>query len=93
MMHSDESEAFSVAHGEAPSPPKQMPVPIRADVAKYEEALAARRQRPNMPSYPMTSGVFSFPFYPTSLGALGTIGLGLSAMGLLARAQMAFFPF
>jgi hypothetical protein len=73
-------------------PPELQRAPALAEVSKYELALASPKQRPDLPTNPMMSGVFTFPFYPTSIGPTGTIALGLVLMGLIARAQMALFP-
>lgn len=88
----DESDTFRVSDADLPAMASPKPAPALAEVSSYEAALAAPRQRPEMPANPMMNGVFSFPFYPTSLGPLGTIALGLCAMGLIARAQIAVFP-
>jgi hypothetical protein len=88
----DESDTFELAKSALPAKALPKPAPALAQVSSYEAALAAPRQRPEMPANPMMTGVFSFPFYPTSLAPLGTIALGLCAMGLLARAQIAVFP-
>ncbi len=88
----DESEAFGMVHADLPAPVKPSPAPALAQVSMYEEALAASRHKADLPANPMMSGVFSFPFYPTSLGPLLTIALGLVFMGMIARAQIALFP-
>jgi hypothetical protein len=88
----DEPDTFEVAESKLPAKPASKPAPALTEVSKYEAALAAPRQRPEMPANPMITGVFSFPFYPTTLGPFGTIAIGLCAMGLLARAQIAVFP-
>jgi hypothetical protein len=88
----DESEAFDMVQADLPAPVKPSPAPALAQVSMYEETLAASRYKAVLPSNPLMSGVFSFPFYPTSLGPLLTIALGLVFMGMIARAQIALFP-
>jgi hypothetical protein len=88
----DEFETFAMAEAALPAPAKPVPAPALVQVSMYEEALAASRKKAELPTNPMMSGVFSFPFYPTSLGPLITIALGLVFMGLIARAQIALFP-
>jgi hypothetical protein len=84
------------AHLMAPDdrPPEIKPTPARAQtgVSAYEAALAAPKQRPALPANPMLSGVLAFPFYPTSLGPLCTMAIGLSILGMLGRALIALFP-
>jgi hypothetical protein len=87
-----DSEMYQMSNAELPPPIKPAPPPALAQVSSYEAELAAPRDRPDLPARPLTTGVFSFPFYPTTLGPLGTISLGLIAMGLLARGLIALFP-
>ena len=69
-----------------------VPRPALPEVSSYEAALAAPKQRPDLPANPMLNGVLAFPFYPTSLGPLCTIAIGLTFLGLLARGLLMLFP-
>jgi hypothetical protein len=76
----------------APDEIAQAPAPVTPEIAKEEEQLAAPRKPPRLPPRPFLDGVYSFPFYPTSAGAVGIVALGLLAVGSLLRLQIAFFP-
>jgi hypothetical protein len=65
-------------------PPPPVPQPALPAVSQLELELAASRRHAPPPPRPLWTGVYSFPFYTTSLGALSTLALGfLGAAGLL----------
>jgi hypothetical protein len=68
------------------------PPPATPEISEYEARLAAPRKPPKLPPRPLLDGVYRFPFYPTTLGAMATVALGLLAVGFLLRLQIAFFP-
>jgi hypothetical protein len=67
--------------------------PSNVSLWKFEEKLAPHRVKPALPSFPLISGVYGFPFYPATLLALIVLGLGLMAMTALLRVQLALSPF
>jgi hypothetical protein len=88
----DDVGSYEVSSAELPPAIKPVPAPALAQVSSYEAELAAPRQRPNLPAKPLLSGIFGFPFYPTTLGPLGTMSIGLIALGMMARALLMLFP-
>ncbi|MFL5243315.1 MAG: hypothetical protein ACJ8FY_14515 [Gemmataceae bacterium] len=54
--------------------------------------LAQRTKLPPPPNKPMFSGVYNFPFYPTTLQAFVKLGLGFYAMGAIMMAARNFLP-
>jgi hypothetical protein len=57
-----------------------------------EMRLMEQREEAPPPDYPMFSGVFEFPFYPTSLRALFVLTVGFLALGTGFAVLMVFFP-
>ncbi|CAN5551229.1 hypothetical protein BH10PLA2_BH10PLA2_15290 [soil metagenome] len=88
----DDVGSYEVSSTELPQAIKPPPAPALAQVSSYEAALAAPRQRPKLPANPLLSGIFGFPFYPTTLGPLGTMSIGLIALGMMTRALLMLFP-
>jgi hypothetical protein len=66
---------------------------VTHELARREEEINAWRRPPPGPAQPLVTGLYGFPFYPTSLNALVKLAAGFLAMGLLARLQVALFPF
>jgi hypothetical protein len=52
----------------------------------------SRPDAPPPPPFPMFSGVYSFPFYPTSLRALFVMAFSSLALGLGLQALIAVYP-
>jgi hypothetical protein len=66
------------------------PLPERLlNPPEHEMVLARRGQLPEPPPRPWIDGIWAFPFYNESLGALVWLSLGLSVMGFLFRQMMA----
>jgi hypothetical protein len=88
-----DAETYSLAPPEATAPPS---VPDYAPVqrpAKEEFKLAVSYDVPPPPKWPLWEGVYSFPFYKTSLSALFFLMFGFFAVIGLFRALVALFPF
>jgi hypothetical protein len=90
VFEEEEPEPYAVS---ASAPPSKLPPPVLTEVSKREEELAAPRRPPAIPDRPFLTGVYSFPFYPQTVGACGTLALGFLGVLGLARALLASFPF
>lgn len=66
--------------------------PVVPEVSKLEEELAAPRRLPPPPDWPLVTGVYSFPFYPQSIGPCGTLALGFFLVLGLSRLLLYLFP-
>jgi hypothetical protein len=88
----NEQDTYDMAPNDPGPEIEPVPRPALPEVSSYEAALAAPKQRPALPANPMLSGVLAFPFYPTSLGPLCTMAIGLTVLGLLARGLMSLYP-
>jgi hypothetical protein len=69
-----------------------MPPPATPQVSKIEEALESRREPPPPPRVLLFSGVYTFPFYSTSLSALLVLALGLTGIGALLHVLIQNWP-
>ncbi len=76
----------------AASEPPQLPPAAPPAISKLEAELAAPRQHAPPPSRPLVSGVYSFPFYQHTLGALVFLILGFFASSALFHALIALLP-
>jgi hypothetical protein len=72
--------SFALPEADDP-PPEQKP-----------KDMAIRHEVPPPPSWPLWSGVYSFPFYPTTLGAFAVLAMGFLGMIILFRTQVDFWP-
>jgi len=61
-------------------------------LSELQMQLAQRSKLPPPPEMPMLSGVYNFPFYPTTLQAFIKLSLGLYAVGSLFMAARNFLP-
>jgi hypothetical protein len=62
------------------------------EAAKYEEELARRRREPDPPAHPLVTGVYSFPVYGTSAGALARLTIGFLILGILLQVLLVLWP-
>jgi hypothetical protein len=84
--------------GLEPLPPEERPATADAErlgstVSDFEKRLLQPRKPEPVPALPLFSGVFTFPFYESSLGALTALAVGGLALGICARGMLAFWPF
>jgi hypothetical protein len=66
---------------------RELPTP-----SALQMKLAERSKPQPPPPLPLVSGIYSFPFYNTSLQAFGKLGIGLTLTGGLFLAARAFLP-
>jgi hypothetical protein len=66
--------------------------PVRPEISKLEEELAAPRRPPPVPPWPLVTGVYSFPFYREAMGPCGTMAFGFFAVIALLRGLLVSFP-
>jgi hypothetical protein len=66
--------------------------PIRPEISKLEEELAAPRRLPPVPPWPLVTGVYTFPFYARTVGPCGTLAFGLFVVITLVRVLLTFSP-
>jgi hypothetical protein len=83
--------AYSLRSVEADPPRPSLP-PENPDTIRREEELARHREQPPPLARLLTRGVFSFPFYRTSLQAWVTLAVGFFAVIGLVRALIALNP-
>jgi hypothetical protein len=81
-----------------PLPPEERSATADAErlgsaVSDFEKRLLQPRKPEPVPALPLVSGVFSFPFYESSLGALAALAVGGLALGICVRGMLAFWPF
>jgi hypothetical protein len=62
------------------------------ELAQYEERLLARGPTEPIPSLPLFSGVYTFPWYQSSLGPWVWLSAGSLVFGLLLRGLVSFWP-
>jgi hypothetical protein len=91
-LPADPAAGYGVSPLEATAPRPALR-PENPETARREEELARRREQPAPPARLLTGGVFSFPFYPTSLQAWATLAAGFFVVLGLVRALMALNPF
>jgi hypothetical protein len=86
----EKTEGYAVS---APSdePGSKLPSVV-PEVSKLEEELAAPRRLPPLPDRPLVTGVYSFVFYPQTIGPCGTVALGFFGVIALLRILMSLFP-
>jgi hypothetical protein len=76
-----------------PSPEEQIrlarPVPAHAERPAHQTIVI---DRPPPPAFPLFSGVYTFPFYPTTLVPFAKLTLGFLVMGLLFYLLAALLP-
>jgi hypothetical protein len=93
----EEIQPYGVASGgdsEHPKYPKyELPPQDKPPAPKRERELAVRYEVPPPPSWPLWSGVYTFPFYPTTLGAFAVMAIGFLGMIILFRTQVDLWPF
>src|SRR5207245_1248861 len=82
-------EGYAVA---PPAERAELPQPATKEQTKFEEQLAAPRLPPPPPRRPLVTGVYTFPFYKTSLTALCILSLGFFGEAVLFRALLACWP-
>jgi hypothetical protein len=86
---------FSIASSNTPQGPKypSFALPPADDPPeKKQRDIAIRHEVPPPPSWPLWSGVYTFPFYPTTLGAFAVLAMGFLGMIILFRTQVDFWP-
>jgi hypothetical protein len=88
--HEEKVEGYAVS---APrdEPGSKRP-PVVPEISKLEEELAAPRRPPPVPDRPLVSGVFTFVFYPQTIGPCATIALGFFGVIALVRMLLSLFP-
>ncbi len=84
-------EGYAVAPVPAGAEPEKMQ-PELPQVSEFERRLAERPKAVPPPGHPLTAGVFSFPFYQTSVYALVSLTLGFLLESALFRALLATWP-
>jgi len=90
-LEQEEVEPYAVS---VPTePPSKLPSPVTPGSLKFEEELAAPRVLPPLPDMPLVTGVYSFPFYPQSMGPWGTLAAGLFGVIALSRLLVYLYPF
>ncbi|HLN33539.1 MAG TPA: hypothetical protein VK395_37775 [Gemmataceae bacterium] len=82
---------YSLAPPEARAP-GCIPGPEKPERAKEEFKMAVSYDVPPPPAHPLWDGVFSFPFYKTTLGPLIVLTFGFLAVVGLFRALVFIFP-
>lgn len=67
---------------------------VQVEPSKLEMRLRAAAEAPaDPPAFPMFSGVYSFPFYSTSLRAFYIMSIGWLVVGFAVERLVALFPF
>lgn len=87
-----ETEAYGMKEAAEADITKTQPATV-PEVSKLELELAAPKRLPRLPRSPLLEGVYSFPYYSTTLGPLFTLSLGTFGVTALARALIALYPF
>jgi hypothetical protein len=90
-FYDPDQEGYDVTPLKASAPPPVLP-PATVAISKFEEELAAPRLHAPPPPHPLTSGVYSFPFYQRSFGSFLAIALGLLLVGCLHSALLRLWP-
>jgi hypothetical protein len=72
-------------------PAFELPEPDEPPGGPKRRGTNIRHEVPPAPSWPLWSGVYSFPFYPTTLGAFAVLAIGLLGMVILLRTQLDLF--
>jgi hypothetical protein len=88
-LDKEEAEPYAVSASSQETLPRLSPV--HAEVSKLEEELAAPQRLPPLPDWPLVMGIYSFPFYPQTVGPCGTLMLGF--LGLLGLVRLVLFVF
>jgi hypothetical protein len=89
-LDQEEAEPYAVSAPSEGTPSR--PPSVQPEVSKLEEELAAPRRLPPLPAWPWVTGVYSFPFYPQTVGACGTLMVGFLVLLGLLRLLLFVFP-
>jgi hypothetical protein len=84
--------------GLEPLPPEERSATADAErlgrtVSDFEKRLLQPRKPEPVPALPLVSGVFSFPFYESSLKAWLWLAVGGLALGMCLRGLVIYWPF
>jgi hypothetical protein len=71
----------------------EAPTAIPGRVARFEEELQGLRDEPTPPSWPLVTGVYSFPFYPACRGAFAALTGGFTLVGGVFVILAMMWPF
>jgi hypothetical protein len=71
--------------------PEPHPLAHLTEVSEFEAALAGPPQVPDPPRFPLWSGVYQFPWYPTTLPRWGWLVFGSLAVLALLKLQLLFW--
>jgi hypothetical protein len=94
----DEDEEWSGgSYGmkEEPKPAASQQIQTSAEFRKHAPKPKRRRKTPPAPigpAHPLLQGVFTFPWYGHSFGAWLWLAIGLTILGVLVGACIAFYP-
>jgi len=87
-----DDQPYALADEPLPEKPAPEMPPVDEESVKRELRLRERIPEDPPPARPLLDGLWTFPFYESTLKAWFWLGLSGLAMGVFARAALAFWP-